>query len=122
MSNGRKHSESQEIAGKNIRARVVLTLESSLTHENCHGLKERIDDAIQQNKTEIILDCKKAAFLDSSALEYLIQAHNGLKGNGGALKIIGLNGVCRDILVATRLINFLYVYADIHSAVTNRPS
>ncbi len=105
--------------GKTIGGRTVLTPKSQITHENCHELEEQIDDAIQRNKTDMILDCKHVGFLDSAALQLLIQTHDELKNKGGALKIVGLNDVCRDILLATRLINVLFVYKDIHEAVTN---
>ena len=101
--------------------RTLLNPGKSITHENCQEIKDRIDTQIKQQKTEIILDCKAVAFLDSAALELLLQTHEELRRQGGALKIAGLNQVCQDILVATRLIHTLYVYEDIHKAVTGGP-
>ena len=111
--------EHKKIDGMNMGGRTVLTPKSQITYENCHELEEQIDDAIQRNKTDIILDCKRVGLLDSAALQLLIQTHDELKNKGGALKIVGLNDVCRDILLVTRLINVLFVYKDIHEAVTN---
>jgi len=102
-------------------SRTVLAPESSITHENCHELEERIDDAVKKNKTEIILDCKNVPFLDSAALELLVKTHDEMSNKRGALKIAGLNAVCRDILMATRVINLLNIYDDIHKAITGRP-
>ena len=100
--------------------RTVLTPKESITHENCEAIKDQIDTEIEKNKTEIIMDCKSVPYLDSAALELLLKAHDGLKSQGGALKLVGLNPVCRDILVATRLINELNIYEDIHKAVMGR--
>jgi len=102
-------------------SRTVLAPESSITHENCHELEESIDDAVKKNKTEIILDCKNVPFLDSAALELLVKTHDEMSNKRGALKIAGLNAVCRDILMATRVINLLNIYDDIHKAITGRP-
>ena len=105
--------------GMNIGSRTVLIPKSQITHENVHELEKLIDDAIGRNKTDMIIDCKQVDLLDSVALQLLIQTHDELKNKGGALKIVGLNDICRDILLATRLINVLFVYKDIHEAVTN---
>jgi len=103
----------------NINGRTVLMPEGSITYEECLEIEKKIDDAIHQNKVNIILDCKHVSFLDSAALELLVQSHITLKGRGGTLKIVGLNDVCRDILVVTRIINALFVYKDIHEAMRN---
>jgi anti-anti-sigma factor len=121
MSNSSENSASIKIADTKADSRVVLTPESSITYENCKEIEENIDNFTQQNKTEIILDFKHVEFLDSAALEILVQAHIELKSNGGALKIIGLNEICRDILLATRIINLLFVYEDMNEAILNNP-
>ena len=121
MSNSSENDASSKIGGTKVEGRVVLTPESSITYENCNEIEEKIDDELQQNKTEIILDFKHVELLDSAALEVLVQTHVELKSNGGALKIVGLNEVCRDILVATRIINLLFVYKDIHEAIRHNP-
>ncbi len=121
MSYSSEYDTSGKIGGTKIGNQVVLTPESSITYENCSEIEERIEDAIQQNKTEIILDFKHVGLLDSAALEILVQTHTELISRGGALKIIGLNEVCRDILLATRIINLLFVYKDMHEAITHNP-
>jgi anti-anti-sigma factor len=121
MSNSSENDASIKIGGTKVEGRVVLTPESSITYENCNEIEEKIDDATQRNKTEIILDFKHVDFLDSAALELLVQTHVELKSNGGALKIVGLSEICRDILLATRIINLLFVYEDMHEAILNNP-
>lgn len=121
MSNSSENDASIKIGGTKLEGRVVLTPESSITYENCNEIEEKINDATQRNKTEIVLDFKHVEFLDSAALELLVQTHVELKSNGGALKIVGLNEICRDILLATRIINLLFVYEDMHEAILNNP-
>lgn len=118
MQNNSDHDQPAKISSMKAGGRTVLSPGNSITHENCQEIKERIDAQIKEQKTEIILDCKAVAFLDSAALELLLQTHEELSKQGGALKIAGLNPVCRDILVATRLVNTFDVYEDIHKAVT----
>lgn len=121
MPNSPECSEDNKIGSINVGGRAILAPESSIIHENCQPLKSKFDDALKQNKTEVILDCKNVSLMDSAALELLVQIHAELRSKGGALKIVGLNEVCRDILLVTRIINVLFVYKDIHEAITSIP-
>ena len=109
--------KTSEIDRTEVGGQLVLTPHESMTYENCQEFKDFFGEVINQNKTKIILDCKSVKFLDSEALELLAKTHDELKSRGGALKIVGLSPVCRDILVATRLITVLYTYDDIHQAI-----
>jgi anti-anti-sigma factor len=55
--------------------------------------------------------------MDSAALELLLDTHEALARRGGILKLVNLNEVGRDALVATRLAGVLHVYEDLHQAV-----
>ena len=102
-------------AGASIR--TILPLKDAVTHQNCEELDAAYKEAANNGKTDIILDCQALTFLDSEALELIVRMHEELKNRGGALRLIALNDVCKDILVATRLINTLHIYKDIHGAI-----
>lgn len=110
-----------KINSGSVGGKTVLSLKNSLTHENCDQLESTITECIEQNKTEIMLDCKALAFLDSAALELLVRMHEELKKLSGSLKLISLNGVCRDILTATRLTNMFHLHEHIHEAMKREP-
>ena len=100
--------------------RTILSPKEALTHQNCKEVEAMFDEAINQHKTEIILDCKPVPFIDSAGLELLVQLDGKIRKRGGILKIVHLNAVCWDILVATRLMNVFHVYKDIHEAIRDR--
>ena len=104
-----------------VGVRTILTPNMSLTYKNIEEVATAFNDCIQQPKTEVILDCKSVKFFDSSVLELLVRTHNDLKDTGGVLKIIGLNEIGRDIFYATRLVNQLNVFKDIHEAIRHNP-
>ena len=81
-------------------------------------LEATFEECISLQRTDIILDCKAVAYMDSDALQLLVRMHETLRNRGNLFKIIGLNDVCLDIFVATRLIH-LNVYEDIHEAMRN---
>jgi anti-anti-sigma factor len=96
---------------------MVATIRGSLTHETCDPVEKRVNDLIQQKKQWVIMDLKAVPFIDSRSLEMLLRVNAALKQHGGALKLIGLGPICRDILIATRLINLFHTYDDIHQAI-----
>lgn len=96
---------------------TVVTIKESLTHQTCEELGKTFSHIINKSRNRIVLDFKSVSFLDSHGLELLLTMHDSLVSSGGSLKIFGLNGVCRDILIATRLINTLNVCGDLQEAL-----
>ena len=98
---------------------TVLAPPGALTYKNCEELEAMFHESINQHKTEIILDCKDVSCLDSKALELLVRMHEVLKNQGSMLQIIGLNAVCNDILLITRLVHTFNIYNNIHECIKN---
>jgi len=98
----------------------VLTPKEALTFENRKAFDSAVQKLTEENQVLIVLDCKAVPFLDSEALEKLVETHDELSAQGGSLKIVGLNAVCRDILIVTRLINLFHIYSDVPEAVRSR--
>ncbi len=111
--------DSSAIKVTNIGSRTLLTLNKSLTFQNCDELSTLFKKSISPHEPEIILCCKSVEYLDSEALNLLVQMHETLAKQGGMLKIISLNDVCRDILFVTRLLNVFHVYKNINDAIKN---
>ena len=94
--------------------RTVLAPKGSITYQNTEELEAMLNECINTHKSEVILDCKAVSFLDSKALELFLQVHHELKNRGRLFKLININAICRDILLATRLMNVLHIHEDIH--------
>ncbi len=98
-------------------SRTILKCKESLTLQNADELDAMFSEAVEIQKREIILDCKGMAFVDSAGLELLLTMDERMKQKGGVLKIVALNAVCNDILMATRLNTLFHVYTDLHEAI-----
>ena len=107
---------SSSVSITRVGNRTVLTPKKSITYENREELHATFEECTKQQRSDIILDCKAISYMDSEALELLVHMHEELRNQGNLLKIIGLNDVCRDIFVATRLIH-LHIYQDMHEAI-----
>jgi len=112
--------DSNKFGMTRVGAHTVLVPKESLTFENRKDFDGAIQKLVDENLILIVLDCKKVEFLDSEALEELVETHDELAAQGGSLKIVGLNTVCRDILIVTRLINTFNIYSDVPEAVRSR--
>lgn len=107
----------QHIHVKTVGVSTLLTVKESLTHETCRELERVYKQVVARNRNRIIIDFKAVPFLDSQALDLLLAMHDGLASSGGVLKIFGLTGLCRDILIATRLVTLLHIYPDLQEAL-----
>jgi anti-anti-sigma factor len=117
-----KRDENMDLASskpgaEKINRRKVLNVNKSLTYQNCEKVEATFKDYLDKQVTEIIIDFSRISFLDSEGLELLLQMHNELKQQGGTLKIIHLNSLCKDILQATQLINIFRIYEDMNRAI-----
>jgi len=106
-----------KIAVTRVGAHTILVLRESLTYKNCEELEALLKEVMKGNQSAPVLDCKEVTFMDSMALETLLRMQESMKEQGSRLKIINLNAVCRNILIATRLINQFHVYLDLQEAV-----
>ncbi len=104
----------------NVGFYTVLAPKESLTFQNCKELEGKVQALMEQRKGQFVLDLKAVPYLDSEALELFARLQERLAARGGNLRIVGTGAVCRDILVATRLINVLSVYEDMHELVRSQ--
>jgi anti-anti-sigma factor len=109
-----------ELEVSEVGGRTILAPAGALTHENCGTLRSTVSRSDMDRKGDVVLNLERVALVDSEGLEALLEIHNDLERAGRALKLIGLNDVCKDILVVTRLLNVLHVYNDLHAAVQSK--
>jgi anti-anti-sigma factor len=100
-----------------VGTHTVMSLLESITYQNCAEIEARLQAVIGRNQIALILECKDVGYLDSTALEMLLRMQEVLKERGCQMKIVSLNAVCRDILLATRLINQVHVYPNVQEAI-----
>lgn len=108
-----------QISTSRVGASNIISPSGLLTYQNRNELEAVFEELISQNRIRIIVDFKSVIYMDSDVLEMLVKVHNTLRTRRGVLKIVGLNPVCRDIFLATRLNNILHVHEDLAGALRN---
>jgi anti-anti-sigma factor len=96
---------------------TVITLKEPINHQNCKELEASVLGESGKNHLAIILECTEVSYLDSAALEMLLRLQDSVKERGGLVKLAGLNELCRDIMIVTRLINQFNVYPSVQEAI-----
>jgi anti-anti-sigma factor len=96
---------------------TVITLKEPINHQNCKELEASALGEIGKSHLAVILECKEVSYLDSAALEMLLRLQDALKERGSLMKLVGLNALCRDIMIVTRLINQFNVYPSVQEAI-----
>jgi anti-anti-sigma factor len=96
---------------------TVITLNEPINHQNCNDIEASVLGAIEKSHLAIILECKEVSYLDSAALEMLIRLQDAIKERGSLVKLVGLNALCWDIMIVTRLINQFHFYSSVQEAI-----
>ncbi len=96
---------------------TVITLKEPVNHQNCKELETTVLGAIGKSHLAVILECKEVSYVDSAALEMLLRLQETVKERGNLLKLAGLNELCRDIMIVTRLINQFNIYPNVQEAI-----
>ena len=109
------HPTIKDITIKNINGRTVLGPVNSLTHKNCDQLAKLFKDLLNKNVVDIVLNMSAVSFMDSYALEVLMDMQSQLKEKGRNLIISDINEVCKDILLCVRLIHKFRIIKTKHS-------
>lgn len=110
-------SGSSKISISKVGPRTVLSPKEPLTQQNCADLEASFRSCLTHPKVEILLDLESVPLLDSAALELLLSMHEEMLTRAGVLKIVNLNPLCREILIATRLFNVFSVFENVSEAI-----
>ena len=96
---------------------VVLQLQGEFTAETLKTLETETSNAFASRVSGIVLDMSKVVFMDSQALEYLVDLCEKCRENTRQFKIAGLDETCAKILELTRLLPQFDTYTELTEAV-----
>jgi len=100
-----------------IGSAAIVSLSGPLVAEEQSKLVAAIDACAAEGIARIVIDMQRVPFIDSAGLETLQSLVPEFARKGADFRITGLNDVCRDIFIATRMMSFLHVAEDTDTAV-----
>ncbi len=96
---------------------TILSPDAAIIDEATHALHTALQECVQGGELRIVVDLASVPFMDSRALEVLVDTHAELRHIDGAVKLARPTTTCLDILKATRLDARLQVHQDRAGAV-----
>ena len=83
MTTNQQDIESGQTESVAHSGRTGMAIKHPLTWQNSAELRKKLEIKIKEGRNEIILDFKQVDYLDSAALEMLIDVHDMLMKQGG---------------------------------------
>jgi len=88
-----------------------------LAAEYLERFSAEVNRLLDDGRGRIVVNCENIPRIDSRGLECLLDASDKARRTGGALKLCSVNGLCRSILTATRLLAVFDLYDEPDEAV-----
>jgi anti-sigma B factor antagonist len=99
---------------------AVVDLSGKITlGENTGILRDELRSLLAQGKKNIVLNMKDVSYVDSAGLGELVGAYTTATNQGGAVKLLHLQGKMRDLLQITKLFTIFQDYEDEQAAVSS---
>jgi len=96
---------------------MVLRLQGEFTGETLKTLEDETSNAFAAKVSGVVLDMNKVVFMDSQALEFLVDLSEKCRENTRQLKVAGLDETCTKILELTGLLQQFDSYTELTEAV-----
>lgn len=97
---------------------VLLNIKGELTEDTLAAFNQDVDRQLQEKDViDLVLNMENVPFLDSNAMEYLLDLQDRLAERMGQVKLLRCDENVRKILEITRLESSFEVFTDVHEAV-----
>ena len=95
----------------------VLSGDLPLNAEHAAEVATLCAESVGRGQSRMVLDFKKIPLIDSAGLELLLTLRDDCLRGGGSLQLANLGTTCRDILVATGVVEHFAVFDNLDTAV-----
>lgn len=99
---------------------TIVDLNGKVTLGDSTGiLRDELRSLLAQGKKNIVLNMKDVSYVDSAGLGELVGAYTTATNQGGAVKLLNLQGKMRDLMQITKLHTIFPAFEDEHAAVSS---
>lgn len=97
---------------------VMLILEGELTEDSLEVTKRAVDHQLKnRNVIDVLFNMEKVHFIDSAAMEYLLDLSDQLAERLGQIKLVKPNETVRKILEIIEMEAMFEIFSDVPQAV-----
>lgn len=83
-------------------------------------LREVIRRLVDEKKTEVLLNCERVKYIDSSGTGEILSGAGAFSDAGGHLKLSNLSPKVREVLALSSILPILDIYEDEAAAVADK--
>jgi anti-sigma B factor antagonist len=99
---------------------AIVDLSGKITlGENTGILRDELRSLLAQGKKNIVLNMKDVSYVDSAGLGELVGAYTTATNQGGAVKLLHLQGKMKDLMQITKLHTIFPAYDDEKEALAS---
>src|SRR5215207_6898374 len=99
---------------------TVLDLKGRLVLEDGDAvLRARVNELIEQDRTQIVLNLKDITYIDSCGVGVLIAKLVSMRNKGGDLRLLNLTERSRRLMEISQLLNVFAIYESEPEAVSS---
>lgn len=103
---------------RKVRDVYILDYSGKITlGEGTMSIRTSVKDALREGANKILLNCAGVSYIDSAGVGELVSAYVTASGNGAKLKLLGLTGKLREVLIITKLLTVFEVFDNETAAV-----
>jgi anti-anti-sigma factor len=96
---------------------TVMKPAGPLTHAESVALKERVTREVGATLGRVVVDMSEVPFVDSAALEAMLDITEHMGQSGQTLKLCSPNKTVREVLAVTDLAGSFDIFEDVTTAV-----
>ena len=99
---------------------AIVDLHGKITlGENTGILRDELRSLLSQGNKHIVLNLKDVSYVDSAGLGELVGAYTTATNQGGAVKLLHLQGKMKDLMQITKLHTVFPAFEDEQKAVSS---
>lgn len=96
---------------------TIIRPQGPITGSDAENFRAHLARLVAERPPRIILDATKVSFMDSLALEAIVETTEQLIRTGEALKLVGVNDMLHEVLELTELAPLFEEYEDLSSCL-----
>ncbi|MFE1960170.1 STAS domain-containing protein [Streptomyces sp. NPDC059479] len=97
----------------------IVTVAGELDHHTAELLRAPLDDALEQGRARLVIDCSQLEFCDSTGLNVLLGARLKAEAAGGGVHLVGMLPVVARVFEITGADAVFTVHDSIEDALTD---
>ncbi|MFD5034295.1 STAS domain-containing protein [Streptomyces sp. NPDC058220] len=97
----------------------VVTVAGELDHHTAELLRVPLDDALEQGRARLVVDCSELEFCDSTGLNVLLGARLKADAAGGGVHLAGMLPVVARVFEITGADAVFTVHDSLHDALAD---